>query len=41
MALEHLNIIVVSVIVFLVLVTIYLGVKIVPQSQVFVIERFG
>ena len=41
MALEHLNIIVVSVIVFLVLVTIYLGVKIVLQSQVFVIERFG
>ena len=28
-------------VVFLVLLTIYLGIKIVPQSKVFVIERFG
>ena len=28
-------------VVFLVLLTIYLGVKIVPQSKVYVIERFG
>ena len=41
MPLEHLNLIVVSVIVFLVLLTIYKGIKVVPQSEVYVIERFG
>ena len=41
MPLEHLNLIVVSVIVVLVLLTIYKGIKVVPQSEVYVIERFG
>ena len=41
MPLEYLNLIVVSVIVFLVLLTIYKGIKVVPQSEVYVIERFG
>ena len=37
----NLTLIISILIVFLVLLTIYLGVKIVPQSKVFVIERFG
>lgn len=41
MSVDVLNTIVISVVVFLVLFTIYLGAKIVPQSEVYVIERLG
>ena len=37
----NLTLIISILVVFLVLLTIYLGIKIVPQSKVFVIERFG
>ena len=38
---ENIGSITTIIVVALIILTIYLGVKVVPQSKVFVVERFG